>query len=260
MLLLLLLSTGEPNLTCFAGRLRWAMDRAHKTNMSALARETGMTPQNIQYLCNPENNAYGSERVTKLAIALRVNPAWLANGDGDPCQQTQVRNFLSNQADSKIKTQDVISKCRQDTKLDSFVYLRRSKIAFGRDSAGTMSMEFIEESDAVAYPLSWFEKNRIDPKNIRCLKVQDQSMDPLLCENDLVLVDHSENIIKDGHVYAFRYGVKLRIRKIFSQLDGTLILHSINSSYKDEVVSPKLANEHISIIGRVRYKSGNGGL
>ncbi len=74
--------TGEPDLSTFAGRLRFAMRAAGKTNQSALAREIGVKPQAIQYLVAPSNSATGSTHVAALAGALNVNPQWLATGKG----------------------------------------------------------------------------------------------------------------------------------------------------------------------------------
>ena len=45
-----------------------------------------------------------------------------------------------------------------------------------------------------------------------------------------------------------------------SAVDGTLILRSDNPRYPDESVPPELVDEHITIIGRVRDRSGSGGL
>jgi SOS-response transcriptional repressor LexA len=60
------------------------MQKAGKTNQSALAREVGIKPQSIQYLANPANGARGSEHSTKLGSALRVNSHWLSTGEGGP--------------------------------------------------------------------------------------------------------------------------------------------------------------------------------
>ena len=53
-----------------------------KTSQSALAREIGVSPQSIQYLLDPRNNASGSKHSSSLAVALRVHPDWLARGVG----------------------------------------------------------------------------------------------------------------------------------------------------------------------------------
>jgi SOS-response transcriptional repressor LexA len=67
----------------FAARLRFAMERAGKSNQSELAREIGIKPQAIQYLLEPKNNASGSRHITKLAAALGTPSHWLATGEGD---------------------------------------------------------------------------------------------------------------------------------------------------------------------------------
>lgn len=88
-------------------------------------------------------------------------------------------------------------------------------------------------------------------------------MEPLLFPGDTVLVNQAENDIKellDGKVYAIRYGNDLRVKRLFRKLNGSLILRSENPLYQDEEVTPDLVHQHITIIGRVRDKSGTGGL
>ncbi|CUI02642.1 hypothetical protein BN2497_61 [Janthinobacterium sp. CG23_2] len=74
------------------------------------------------------------------------------------------------------------------------------------------------------------------------------------------MVNTEETNIVDGRLYAIRYSDELRVKYLSRRLDGTLILRSVNPDYKDEEVPADLANEHISIIGRVRDRSGTGGL
>ncbi len=85
-------------------------------------------------------------------------------------------------------------------------------------------------------------------------------MEPLLYARDTILVNEEETTVVDGKLYAIRYGDELRVKYLRKLLDGTLVLHSVNPLYDDEKVSPELAQEHISIIGRVRDRSGTGGL
>ena len=77
---------------------------------------------------------------------------------------------------------------------------------------------------------------------------------------DTILVNLDETNIVDGKTYAIRYGDELRVKKLYRRIDGTLILRSVNPAFKDEEISPELADEHITVIGRVRDRSGTGGL
>lgn len=65
----------------YAERLRWALGYAGKSQ-SDLAREIGVTPQSVQYLCALENNAQGSKHTTAIARATGVCAEWLASGAG----------------------------------------------------------------------------------------------------------------------------------------------------------------------------------
>ena len=155
---------------------------------------------------------------------------------------------------------NVISLHPDDPLPEGFIYIKESTIAFSGGNGRTPHIELVEESLPAAYATSWFQHKRINPATVRRYKVADHSMEPFLFDGDTVLVNHAETSVKDGKVYAFRYGDDLRVKQLFQRLDGTLILHSINPAFKDEEVSPELVHEHICIIGRVRDKSGSGGL
>ena len=102
----------------------------------------------------------------------------------------------------------------------------------------------------------------INPEQARCFKVHGESMEPFLYDGDTVLVNLSEREIINGKVYAIRYGDELRIKRVYRKIDGGLVLHSDNPTFlpRDEDVPPAVVQEHIGIIGRVRDKSGTGGL
>lgn len=72
----------------------------------------------------------------------------------------------------------------------------------------------------------------------------------------------AETNIINGKVFALRYGEELRIKRVYRKLDGGLILHSDNEHFlpRDEEVPPSVVDASIAIVGRVRDKSGSGGL
>lgn len=67
----------------YGERLMWAMAAADM-NQSDLARRVEVSPQSIQYLVDPANNARGSRNTAAFAAACGVNPDWLARGNGSP--------------------------------------------------------------------------------------------------------------------------------------------------------------------------------
>lgn len=142
---------------------------------------------------------------------------------------------------------------------DDVVLVPESRIEFA-GGHGSIAYELVEEEEPATYRRSWFQKYGINPDRVRRFRVTGDSMEPLLFAKDTILVNLDETQVVDGRLYALRYGDQLRVKYLSRRIDGTLILRSVNPAYKDEEVPADLANEHITVIGRVRDRSGTGGL
>jgi phage repressor protein C with HTH and peptisase S24 domain len=147
-----------------------------------------------------------------------------------------------------------------DIPAGDMVFVPESNIEFSAGNGRTAHYELIEDQEPATYRLSWFQKYGINPDRVRRFRVAGDSMEPLLYARDTILVSMEETNIIDGKLYAIRYGDELRVKYLSRRLDGTITLRSVNPAYKDEEVPPDLAMEHISVIGRVRDRSGTGGL
>lgn len=143
---------------------------------------------------------------------------------------------------------------------DDIVYVPESRIEFSGGPGRVASYELVEDQEPATYRLSWFQKYGINPKRVRRFRVWGDSMEPMLFARDTILVNMDETTVVDGKMYAIRYGDELRVKYLSRRLDGTMILRSVNPLYKPEELSPELASEHITVIGRVRDASGTGGL
>jgi phage repressor protein C with HTH and peptisase S24 domain len=167
-------------------------------------------------------------------------------------------HFDSNQSSQQKPT--ILAVHPEDAQREDLVYVPESRIEFAAGNGRTVLYELIEDEEPASYRLSWFQNHRINPTKVRRFRVSGDSMEPFLYARDTILVNEEETSIVDGKLYAIRYGDELRVKYLRKLLDGTLVLHSVNPLYDDEKVSPELAQEHISIIGRVRDRSGTGGL
>lgn len=147
-----------------------------------------------------------------------------------------------------------------DTPPDDVIFVPESRIEFSGGNGRQAQYELVEDEEPATYRLSWFHKYGINPDYVRRFRVSGRSMEPMLYARDTILVNTEETSIIDGKLYAIRYDDELRVKYLSRRLDGTLILRSVNPDYKEEEVSPDLAQEHIAIIGRVRDTSGTGGL
>lgn len=238
-------------------RLRWSIEQklnadptVKKITQRAVAQVTEVSPTAVSFWF-ADTNGMNAEQARKLGSFLGVDPVWLEKGDGEP----GAANILSNVNTSKISAVHP-----DDERLDDVVYVPESKIEFSAGNGRTVTFELIEDQEPATYRLSWFQKYGINPKRVRRFRVAGDSMEPMLFARDTILVNQDETTVMDGKLYAIRYGEELRVKYLSRRLDGTLILRSVNPLYKDEEVSPELANEHITVIGRVRDRSGTGGL
>ncbi len=162
-------------------------------------------------------------------------------------------------APASIENTTVIALHPDDPLPDDMVSVPESRIEFSAGNGRTASYELVEDEEPATYRRSWFQKHGMNPTKVRRFRVSGDSMEPAIYARDTILVNTEETNIIDGKTYAIRYGDELRVKKLYRRIDGTIILRSVNPEYKDEEIPAELAEEHISVIGRVRESSGTGG-
>lgn len=221
-------------------RIEQLLLKKNSGNQSEMARFIGVTPQAVQKWIAGDSEPRG-KNLEMAAQFLGVSPAMLKFGS-----DTGLSRVTALHPD--------------DPKPDDVIYVKESRIEFSGGNGKVTIHELVEDTEPATYRLSWFQKHGINPSKVRRFRVSGDSMIPMLFPRDTILVNIEEVNIIDGKLYAIRYGDELRVKYLSRRLDGTLILRSVNPQYKDEEISPEMAIEHISIIGRVRDTSGTGGL
>lgn len=250
-----------------AERLVWA--RKQKSTRDGLeftqqdlATKAGVTQGSIGHLESGRTST--SRRLTSIAKALDVDPVWLAEGSGQPRSDYQgipaIRERGPDRRHSDSQQSNVFALHPEDDLPDQVISVPESKIEFSAGPGSAAGFEIVEDNEPATYRLSWFQKYGINPDHVRRFRVSGDSMEPMLFARDTILVNLDETNVVDGKLYAIRYGDELRVKYLSRRLDGTMILRSVNPLYKPEELSPELANEHITVIGRVRDTSGTGGL
>ena len=128
-----------------------------------------------------------------------------------------------------------------------------------RFSAGHGAMLFEEGAadSSASYREDFFIKQSLNPKQCVRVRVQGTSMQGVLWDGDVVLINRDEINVIDGKIYALRIGEELYIKRLQKIPGGQLKLQSENPDYDDVTVS---IEEEVEIIGRIRDKSGRGGL
>lgn len=249
-------------------RLHWAIGEEEKRRgkpikNAELARAAKTSSTSVGFWLDG-SNGISAAKARLLGEFLHVDPLWLELGEGSPTAAAFTQPVRDEERRQAVREQpfnrSVVSAFDLDDEVsDDMLLVPESRIEFAAGD-GHINYELVEDQEPATYRRSWFQKYGLNPDRVRRFRVTGDSMEPMLFARDTILVNLDETQVIDGRLYALRYGDQLRVKYLSKRLDGTLVLRSVNPAYKDEEVSADLANEHITVIGRVRDKSGTGGL
>lgn len=241
--------------TEYGTRLKTARNRL-KLTQKQLEKMTGIPQSTIS---TAEKHGHGSTETTVYAMALKVDPHWLATGEGE-MELTGATGVQARWVEEN--SQPVLAIGDEESLPGYYIQVKESAVRFSAGPGRALQFEEDQESFPVSYRRDWFIKEGMNPDKTKRFKVHGDSMESLLHDGDSVLVNLVETDVVNGKVYAIRYGDELRIKRLYRRLDGGLILHSDNPKHlpRDEEIAPSQVDEYITIIGRVRDKSGRGGL
>ncbi|MCU8058040.1 LexA family transcriptional regulator [Shewanella sp. SM34] len=90
----------------------------------------------------------------------------------------------------------------------------------------------------------------VDINNALCVEVIGNSMEPLLPDSSLVIIDTNDTFIKDGKFYVLKQGDRVWV-KILSYTSSGIRVKSFNSDYKDEIYTFQEFSK-FEVIGKVK--------
>lgn len=105
--------------------------------------------------------------------------------------------------------------------------------------------------DTFRFSRRWLAEQGLDRAHLAALRVEGDSMEPLLNDGDEILVDCTPRPLRDG-IHVVRLGETLMVKRLASAGPGRIALLSQNLAYPPLEV----AAEELVIIGRVVWKGG----
>ena len=231
-------------MSTLAERIKEAMTHAGMTS-AELARAAGVKAPSVAQWIGGRTKSLKASTANAAAAALGVSVRWLVEGEG-PMIPTGVRPFDP-----------------EDEPPEKFVAIPLYRIRFGAGaSPGEPTYEEVSESEPRYFSRHFLQSRHVSAHNLRCFKVHGTSMEPLLWDGDVILVDCAYQPILDGRVYAFTYNGEMRVKRLFKRMSGSIIIRSDNpdkGAYPDEELSGADLDP-FHLVGRVIDRSGNGNL
>jgi phage repressor protein C with HTH and peptisase S24 domain len=218
---------------------------------------------------NPRNAITGPRaRLLKLSQARGVSLAALSELLGR--NPSYLQQFIRKGSPRKLEEQDRATLARflgveevelRETQENSYVKapVRREtgdwrevpRLDLGA-SAGPGRVAGAEAAfDTFRFSRRWLEEQGLARSQLSAIRVEGDSMEPLLNDGDEILVDCSARPFRDG-IHVVRLGETLMVKRVASAGPGRVVLLSQNFAYPPVEV----AADEVAIIGRVVWKGG----
>lgn len=131
-----------------------------------------------------------------------------------------------------------------------FAMIPRYEVAV---SAGAGSVALTETAaEQIAFRRDWLKEIGVSPAFAQMLSANGDSMEPLIPDGALMLVDTSIREVLNGCIYVIVMDGDLLVKRVHRRIDQTIALISENPRYAPEIVSSSVL-EKLHIVGRVRW-------
>lgn len=216
-----------------------------------IARQIGATRGSVSQWLSGISKP-GGKYIIPLAECLKVEPAWLI--DETPSMSDYYK------AGAKIG-ETAVKAFVQAVKEPQAIYAEFVEIPYYKEvllSAGNGAVvEGETTSDSLTFRRDWLELRGLEAKDLRVVVCRGDSMEPILRDKDIVLVDTRQQPFQDSRIYAINYDGEARIKRIIKNFDGSIILKSDNTDFEAETVTKnQLEDGQLIIIGRAVWHGG----
>ncbi|ENX33486.1 hypothetical protein F889_02146 [Acinetobacter colistiniresistens] len=207
-------------------------------------------------------NVPKAEYMPALAATLKTSQDWLLFGKEPEklntfkMQEFMDKHGLKNTNESSFDVNDIHEPTVIDYETENgFIWVDVVEANFSCGAGESIEFHFDVINGKFPFPPSFFHRKHIDPKCMRIIKAKGDSMSDFIHDQDLVGIDISQTEIIDGEIYAVYFEGEGMIKQIFKEEGGKLILHSLNSKYRDREVTEQ-NGLNFRVMGRQFWRAG----
>lgn len=103
---------------------------------------------------------------------------------------------------------------------------------------------------AVAVSRAWLRQRRLSPAGLRAIEVRGTSMQPVLADGDMVIMDMTDREPRTGFIYVLRRGDELLVKYVERLGGGSLRVSSANAAFTPYEIDLQKDTD-VAILGRV---------
>jgi phage repressor protein C with HTH and peptisase S24 domain len=229
-------------------RLKQARKVVNLTQVE-LATRSGLKQSTISDL--EVGKSQGTTYVASLAAALGVNPLWLETGKGSmgPDERLSHEPF----DDTGLEDNPFLSGAlpvRAGEEPDT-IPIRRVKLRLRAGVAGYETEPEMEDGGVLNMPRRIIDKNNFVPHQLLAVTVKGCSMEPLLFEDDVVVINTADKKPANRELFAVNFNGEACVKQLWK--DGNQwFLRSLHPDHKPINVR----SGQCDIVGRVVYQPG----
>jgi len=237
----------------FADRLKESR-QSYGFSQSEIANRLGIKPQSVNQWENGTTTPRG-HRLDKLASILKTNAGWLMYGivtDGNATLLNSSVHEVKSDDEQYFDSQSGLDSSPLGTDTASeFVNVPVYDVSLAAGDGAHVENDLIINN----YPVSTLclEKNKLHSNNAVIVTVKGDSMEPTICNGDMLLIDTSVTKPFSNKIFAFAFDHELKVKRFSRQLEGSWLISSDNEDknrYRDELVSHHNI-EKLRMIGQV---------
>lgn len=218
----------------FCSRVKKLFDDNHTLTQADLARQLGISTPYLFKILNGKFKTFlpPADLVLKISKVFNVSYEWLITGNTPrentsnnlPCMYPMV-----SESDPNIRS-------------------RRSGSVYFNDTYENHSILTQKEAE--------------NQDKIKKISITDNAMSPLIKKGDYVLIYSFENLeksfnyVQSGKIYVFFIDRELYCRRLYKQLDGSIIFKAENKDYVEGSFTKEELDDRFNLVGLVFKREG----
>jgi phage repressor protein C with HTH and peptisase S24 domain len=236
-----------------SNRIKIAMDAADM-KQADLARACGVKPPSVSGWLSGKAKFLRGENLLKVARALNVDQEWLASGRGTMTAAVAT-SAEASVSESPFKTTaspfiEGAMRVRIGEEQDT-VPIRMVTLRLQAGATGFETEPDLHDGGVLPMPRHILEERRLEPRHLLAMRVRGQSMEPMLFEDDLVVINTADNTPISKECYAVNWNGEALLKQLVRR-NGDWYLYSMNPDFGPVNVR----SGQCSVVGRLIYQPG----